>query len=94
MIFKTALVDELGLVQFWCDELDDEEIADLLEEFPEWSEKAIQICQSELLFIFGGASTTPRRRILKMQQIAQNFRTIFVQNYLLTFSRNDVILCM
>ena len=44
MIFKTALVDELGLVQFWCDELDDEEIADLLEEFPEWSKKAIQIC--------------------------------------------------
>lgn len=40
-MYLTALVDELGMVQFWCEDLTEKEIADLLEEFPEWTKKAI-----------------------------------------------------
>lgn len=43
MIFKTAIVDELGHIMFWCDELQDEkEMEGILNEFPEWSLKCME----------------------------------------------------
>lgn len=43
MKFRTAIVDELGWVMFWCDELQDiEQIECILESHPEWSVRAIE----------------------------------------------------
>lgn len=44
MEFRSAIVDELGYIMFWCDELQGEEqIECILESHPEWSRKCIQI---------------------------------------------------
>ena len=42
-MYKTAIVDELGHVMFWCDELYEEEIECILNGHPEWSVKCIVI---------------------------------------------------
>ena len=43
-MYKTAIVDELGYVMFWCDELQrDEQIECILNGHPEWSVKCIVI---------------------------------------------------
>ena len=43
MVYRTASVDELGYVMFWCDELQGaEQIECILEAHPEWSVKAIE----------------------------------------------------
>ena len=43
MEFKSAIVNELGKVMFWCDELQDEnQIECILNHHPEWSIKCIE----------------------------------------------------
>ena len=43
MKFRTAIVDDLGCVMFWCDQLQGwEQIECILEGHPEWSVKAIE----------------------------------------------------
>lgn len=43
-MYKTAIVDELGYVMLWCDELQrDEQIECILNGHPEWSVKCIVI---------------------------------------------------
>lgn len=43
-MYRTAIVDELGWVMYWCDELQgDEQIEAILEGHPEWSVKAIEV---------------------------------------------------
>ncbi len=41
MEFRTAIVDELGCVMYWCDKLKDKEIEDILNNHPEWSRQCI-----------------------------------------------------
>ena len=41
-MYRSAIVDELGHVMFWCNELSDEQIQSILEEHPEWSRKCIE----------------------------------------------------
>ena len=42
-MYRSAIVDELGYVMFWCDELQGEEqIECILESHPEWSRKCIE----------------------------------------------------
>ena len=44
MEFKSAIVDELGCVMYWCDELQDEnQIECILDNHPEWSRKCIEM---------------------------------------------------
>ena len=44
MEFRSAIVDELGCVMYWCDELQDEDqIECILNSHPEWSRKCIEI---------------------------------------------------
>ena len=44
MEFRTAIVDELGHIMFWCDELQDEDqIKCILNSHPEWNRKCIEI---------------------------------------------------
>ena len=43
MEFRSAIVDELGYVMYWCDELQDEEIECILNNHPEWRRKCIQM---------------------------------------------------
>lgn len=43
-MYRTAIVDELGQVMFWCDELQDEEqIGCILDGHPEWSRRCIEM---------------------------------------------------
>lgn len=43
MEFRMAIVDELGWVMFWCDELQNEDqIETILKGHPEWSIKCIE----------------------------------------------------
>lgn len=50
-MYRSAIVDELGYVMFWCDELQGEEqIECILEGHPEWSRKCIEIDQEELMW--------------------------------------------
>lgn len=43
MEYRTAIVDELGQVMAWCDELQGwEQIECILNSHPEWSMKAIE----------------------------------------------------
>ena len=43
MEFRTAIVDETGLVMFWCDELQDEEQVEcILNSHPEWRIECIE----------------------------------------------------
>ena len=43
MEFRTAIVDELGAVMFWCDQLQGkDQIECILAGHPEWSVKAIE----------------------------------------------------
>ena len=41
MEFRTAIVDELGCVMYWCDELKDKEVEDILSNHPEWNRRCI-----------------------------------------------------
>ena len=44
MEFRSAIVDELGYVMYWCDELQDEDqIECILDNHLEWSRKYIQM---------------------------------------------------
>ena len=44
MEFRSAIVDELSCVMYWCDELQDEDqIECILNSHPEWGRKCIQI---------------------------------------------------
>ena len=44
MEFKSAIVDELGCVMYWCDELQDEnQIECILDNHPEWNRKCIEM---------------------------------------------------
>ena len=44
MEFRSAIVDELGCVMYWCDELQDEDqIERILNSHPEWSRKCIEM---------------------------------------------------
>ena len=44
MEFRSAIVDELGYVMYWCDELQDGyQIECILNSHPEWSRKCIQM---------------------------------------------------
>lgn len=44
MEFRSAIVDELGYVMYWCDELQDEDqIECILNSHPEWNRKCIQM---------------------------------------------------
>lgn len=43
MEYRSAIVDELGFVMFWCDELQgNEQIESILNAHPEWSRKCIE----------------------------------------------------
>lgn len=39
--YRSAIVDECGDVVYWCDELTDEEVDDILDSHEEWSRKCI-----------------------------------------------------
>ena len=41
-MYKTAIVDELGYVMFWCNELHEEKIECILDSHPEWSIKCVE----------------------------------------------------
>lgn len=44
MEYRTAIVDELGWVMWWCDELQgNEQIETILVGHPEWSMRAIEV---------------------------------------------------
>ena len=44
MEFRSAIVDELGYVMYWCDELQEEnQIEGILNSHPEWSGKCIEM---------------------------------------------------
>ena len=43
-MYRSAIVNELGYVMFWCDELQgDEQIECILNGHPEWSIKCVEI---------------------------------------------------
>lgn len=42
MEYRSAIVDELGFVQFWCDELTDVQIESILNIHPEWERRCIE----------------------------------------------------
>ena len=41
MEFRTAIVDELGCVMYWCDELKGEEVEEILNNHPEWNRRCM-----------------------------------------------------
>lgn len=44
-MYRKAIVDELGWVIFWCDELQDEDqIESILNSHPEWKIECIEQC--------------------------------------------------
>lgn len=43
MEFRSAIVDELGWVMFWCDEISEEEKMEILMSHPEWSIKCVEL---------------------------------------------------
>jgi hypothetical protein len=44
-MYKKAIIDELGFVMFWCDELQDEDqIESILNSHPEWKIECIEQC--------------------------------------------------
>lgn len=40
--FRTAIVDELGEVMYWCDELSQNEVEEILDNHVEWKKKCIE----------------------------------------------------
>ena len=43
-MYRSAIVNELGHVMFWCDELQgDEQIECILNSHPEWSRKCVEM---------------------------------------------------
>lgn len=40
--FRTAIVDELGEVMYWCDELSENEIKNTLDSHIEWKKKCVE----------------------------------------------------
>lgn len=43
-MYRSAIVNELGYVMFWCNELQgDEQIECILNNHPEWSVKCVEI---------------------------------------------------
>lgn len=43
-MYRSAIVNEIGHVMFWCDDLrEDEQIECILNEHPEWSVKCVGI---------------------------------------------------
>lgn len=43
-MYRSAIVDELGYVMFWCDDLrKDEQIESILNEHPDWFVKCVEI---------------------------------------------------
>lgn len=43
-MYKRAIVDEIGCVMFWCDDLrEDEQIESILNEHPDWFVKCVEI---------------------------------------------------
>lgn len=43
-MYRRAIVNELGYVMFWCDELkNDKQIHCILNEYPEWSVRCIEV---------------------------------------------------
>lgn len=43
MLYRRAIVDELGCIMYWCSDLTDEEIDEILIYHPEWSIKCIAV---------------------------------------------------
>ena len=41
-MFKTVIVDELGCIRFWCNELEETQIECILNNHPEWTRVCIQ----------------------------------------------------
>lgn len=42
MEFRRAIVDELGMIMYWCSDLTEDEQNDILYYHPEWSIKCIE----------------------------------------------------
>ena len=43
-MYRRAIVNEIGHVMFWCDELkNDKQIECILNEYPEWSVRCIKV---------------------------------------------------
>lgn len=42
-MYKSAIVDELGHVVFWCDELSEEQITNILDSSPEMTIKCVEM---------------------------------------------------
>lgn len=43
-MYRSAIINELGYVMFWCDELQsDKQIEYILNKYPEWSVKCVEI---------------------------------------------------
>lgn len=40
--FRSAIVDELGEVMYWCSELSKKEIKDILDTHPEWRKECVE----------------------------------------------------
>lgn len=40
--FRSAIVDELGEVMYWCDELTENEIREILKNHTEWKKKCVE----------------------------------------------------
>ena len=44
LVYRSAIVDELGCVMYWCDELQgDEQVDGILDGHPEWKVAAIEL---------------------------------------------------
>ena len=43
MEYKTAIIDECGKVMFWCIDMSDEEVDEVLDIHPEWRVQCITI---------------------------------------------------
>lgn len=43
MEFRSAIVDELGYVVYWCSDLYPGQVENILENHPEWKVRCIQI---------------------------------------------------
>lgn len=42
-MYRRAIVDELGMVMYWCSELSDEHIKNILIEYPDCSIRCVEV---------------------------------------------------
>ena len=48
--YRSAIVDELGAIMYWCDDLSEAEIYNILIEHPEWERRCIDVAGEEWVY--------------------------------------------